>query len=129
MNSDASIVMTLFLSPSALRRLFRHEGEFAAARVEETCGTWFGISSLGTTSVEDVGAAIRTPKMFQLYYHKDKGLTNSMIERCKDAGFDAVALTVDTIVGGNRERDLVTGFTSPPRLTPASALSFAAHPR
>ena len=68
------------------------------------------------------------PKMFQLYYHKDKGLTNSMIERCKDAKYDALALTVDTIVGGKRERDLVTGFTSPPRLTPRSLFSFAAHP-
>jgi len=67
--------------------------------------------------------------MFQLYYHKDKGLTNSMIERCKEADFDAIALTVDTIVGGNRERDLVTGFTSPPRLTARSLFSFAAHPR
>jgi L-lactate dehydrogenase (cytochrome) len=66
--------------------------------------------------------------MFQLYYHKDKGLTNSMVERCKDANYDAIALTVDTITGGKRERDLVTGFTSPPRLTPGSLLSFATHP-
>ena len=123
------IDLPLFLSPTALQRLFHHEGEFAVARAAEAHGTWFGISSLGTASIEDVGAAISTPKMFQLYYHKDKGLTNSMIERCKEADFDAIALTVDTIVGGNRERDLVTGFTSPPRLTLGSALSFATHPR
>ena len=123
------IDLPLFLSPTALQRLFHHEGEFAVARAAEAHGTWFGISSLGTAGIEDVGAAISTPKMFQLYYHKDKGLTNSMIERCKEADFDAIALTVDTIVGGNRERDLVTGFTSPPRLTPGSALSFATHPR
>jgi len=67
--------------------------------------------------------------MFQFYYHKDKGLNKSMIQRCKAADFDALVLTVDTIVGGNRERDLVTGFTSPPRLTPGSLLSFATHPR
>ena len=123
------IDLPLFLAPTALQRLFHHEGEFAVARAAEKHGTWFGISSLGTASIEDVGSAIETPKMFQLYYHKDKGLTNSMIERCKEADFDAIALTVDTIVGGNRERDLVTGFTSPPRLTIGSAFSFATHPR
>jgi len=119
----------LFLSPTALQRLFHHEGERAVARAAEKYGTMFGISSLGTVGIEEIGSAIRSPKMFQLYYHKDKGLTNSMIERCREARFDAIALTVDTIVGGNRERDLVTGFTSPPRLTPRSLLSFAAHPR
>lgn len=123
------IDLPLFLSPTALQRLFHHEGEFAVARAAENQGTWFGISSLGTASIEDIGSVISTPKMFQLYYHKDKGLTNGMIDRCKDANFDAIALTVDTIVGGNRERDLVTGFTSPPRLTLGSALSFATHPR
>ena len=51
-----------------------------------------------------------------------------MIDRCKEAEFDCMALTVDTIVGGNRERDLCTGFTSPPRLTLASLISFATHP-
>jgi L-lactate dehydrogenase (cytochrome) len=65
----------------------------------------------------------------QLYFHKDRGLTNSMIERCIAANFDVLALTVDTITGGNRERDLRTGFTSPPRLTLKSLLSFAMHPR
>ena len=78
--------------------------------------------------IEEVGESIKSPKVFQLYYHKDKALIWDMIDRCKEANFDALALTVDTIVGGNRERDLWTGFTSPPRLTPASLLSFATHP-
>ncbi len=121
--------LPLFLSPTALQRLFHHRGEAAVGAAAEKFNTWFGISSLATASIETVGAMIKSPKLFQLYYHKDKGLTNSMIERCKDANFDALALTVDTIVGGNRERDLVTGFTSPPRLTLSSALSFATHPR
>ncbi len=123
------IDLPLFLSPTALQRLFHHEGEYAVAGAAEQFGTWFGISSLATVGIEDIGARISSPKMFQLYYHKDKGLTNSMIDRCKAADFDAIALTVDTIVGGNRERDLVTGFTSPPRLTARSLFSFAAHPR
>jgi L-lactate dehydrogenase (cytochrome) len=123
------IDLPLFLAPTALQRLFHHQGEYAVGAAAEKYGTWFGISSLATAGIEDIAARISTPKMFQLYYHKDKGLTNSMIERCKEADFDAIALTVDTIVGGNRERDLVTGFTSPPKLTPRSVLSFATHPR
>ena len=120
--------LPLFLSPTALQRLFHHDGEYAVGRAAEKYNTWFGISSLATASIESIAETISSPKMFQLYYHKDKGLTNSMVERCKDAGFDAIALTVDTITGGKRERDLVTGFTSPPRLTPRSLFSFATHP-
>ena len=54
--------------------------------------------------------------MFQFYFHKDRGLNDSCVERAKAAKFDVMALTVDTITGGNRERDLRTGFTSPPKL-------------
>ncbi len=122
------IDMPLFLSPTALQRLFHHDGEMAVARAAEKFNTIFGVSSLGTVSVEKIGQEIKTPKMFQLYYHKDMELNNSMIDRSKDAGFDILALTVDTIVGGNRERDLHTGFTSPPKLTLKSLLSFATHP-
>src|SRR5215469_16326168 len=122
------LAMPLFCSPTALQRLFHHDGERAVAKAAEKFGTMFGVSSLGTVSIEEVGAAITTPKMFQLYFHKDRGLTNSMIERCIAANFDVLALTVDTITGGNRERDLRTGFTSPPKLTPASLVSFALHP-
>ena len=71
---------------------------------------------------------ISTPKLFQFYFHKDRELNTAMVQRAKAAGFDTLALTVDTITGGNRERDLHTGFTSPPRLTPRSLLSFATHP-
>jgi len=120
--------LPLFLSPTALQRLFHHDGERAVGRAAEAHGTLFGISSLATVGIEEIARTIKTPKIFQLYYHKDKDLTYGMIERCKQSGFDALALTVDTIVGGNRERDLVTGFTSPPRLTPRSVLSFSTHP-
>jgi L-lactate dehydrogenase (cytochrome) len=123
------LAMPLICSPTALQRLFHHDGERAVAKAAEKFGTLFGISSLGTVSIEDIGASIKTPKMFQLYFHKDRGLTNSMIERCIAANFDVLALTVDTITGGNRERDLRTGFTSPPRLTLKSLMSFAAHPQ
>jgi L-lactate dehydrogenase (cytochrome) len=123
------IALPLFFSPTALQRLFHWQGEHAVGAVAEKLGTWFGISSLATVSIEDVGRTVKAPKLFQLYVHKDQGLNRSMVERCKAAGFDAIALTVDTIVAGNRERCLRTGFTSPPRLTPRSGFSFAVHPR
>ena len=123
-----TIAMPLLLSPTALQRLFHWQGERAVARAAEKAGTWFGISSLATVGIEEIGRTISTPKMFQLYVHKDKGLNRAMIEQCKAAKFDAIALTVDTIVGGNRERCLRTGFTSPPKLTLASLASFAARP-
>ena len=122
------IDMPLFLSPTALQRLFHWHGERGVARAAEKFGTYFGISSLGTVSIEEIGRTISTPKMFQLYIHKDKGLNHALVERCKEAKFDCIALTVDTIVSGNRERCLRTGFTSPPKLTPSSAISFATHP-
>jgi L-lactate dehydrogenase (cytochrome) len=122
------IDMPLMLSPTALQRLFHHQGERAVAGTAQAFNTWFGISSLATVSIEEIGQTITSPKLFQLYIHKDKGLNRSMIERCKAAKFDAIALTVDTIVSGNRERCLRSGFTSPPRFTPASVFSYAAHP-
>lgn len=122
------IAMPLMLSPTALQRLFHWQGERAVAATAQTFDTWFGISSLATVSIEEIGETIKSPKLFQLYIHKDKGLNTSMIERCKAAKFDAIALTVDTIVSGNRERCLRSGFTSPPRFTPASVLSYAMHP-
>ena len=122
------IAMPLMLSPTALQRLFHWQGERAVAATAQAHDTWFGISSLATVSIEEVGRNIQSPKLFQLYIHKDKGLNASMIERCKAAKFDAIALTVDTIVSGNRERCLRSGFTSPPRFTAASVLSYAIHP-
>ncbi|MGK7880562.1 MAG: alpha-hydroxy-acid oxidizing protein [Crocosphaera sp.] len=120
--------LPLFCSPTALQRLFHYRGERAVALAAEKSRILFGVSSLGTVSLEEIGKTISSPKMFQFYYHKDKGLNDAMIEMCKEANFDAIALTVDTITGGNRERDLWTGFTSPPKLTLNSLMSFALHP-
>jgi L-lactate dehydrogenase (cytochrome) len=109
--------------------VFHWQGERAVAAAAEKFGLWFGISSLATVSIEEVGAMGTNPKMFQLYVHKDKGLNTSMIERCKEAKFDCMTLTVDTIVGGKRERCLRSGFASPPKFTPSSFLSYAIKPR
>ena len=120
--------LPLVLSPTALQRVFHWQGERAVVRAAEKFGLWCGISSLATVSIEEVGAMSSAPKMFQLYVHKDKGLNASMIQRCQAAKFDCIALTVDTIVGGKRERCLRSGFSSPPRFTISSALSYGFKP-
>jgi L-lactate dehydrogenase (cytochrome) len=121
--------LPLMLSPTAVQRAFHWQGETAVAKAAEKFGLWFGISSLATRSIEEIAALTSGPKLFQLYVHKDKGLNSHMIERCQAAGFDALALTVDTIVSGKRERCLRSGFTTPPRFTPASMWSYATRPR
>ena len=121
--------LPLLLSPTALQRVFHWQGERAVVRAAEKFGLWCGISSLATVSIEEIGAMTTAPKLFQFYYHKDRGLNRSMIERCQAAKFDAIALTVDTIVAGKRERCARSGFTSPPKFTASSALSYAMKPR
>ncbi len=120
--------LPIFCSPTALQRLFHHDGERAVAKAAEKFGTMFGVSALGTVTLKEIGDIISTPKLFQFYFHKDRGLNDSCLERAKAAKFDVMALTVDTITGGNRERDLRTGFTSPPKLTLSSLFSFAIKP-
>jgi L-lactate dehydrogenase (cytochrome) len=122
------IDMPLYCAPTAVQRLFHYQGEKAVAKAAEKFGTMFGVSSLSTVSVEEINRISKTPKMFQFYFHKDRGLNISMLERAKASNFDVLALTVDTITGGNRERDLRTGFTIPPKLTLASLLSFGLKP-
>ena len=118
----------LFLAPTSMHRLYHHHGERATAKAAEKMGTMFGISTMATTSIEEIGKLTNCPKLFQLYILKDKGITDNLIERCKKAKFDGMCLTVDTVVAGNRERDRRTGFATPPKLTLSSLLSFALHP-
>ncbi|MEM7621517.1 MAG: alpha-hydroxy acid oxidase [Pseudomonadota bacterium] len=120
--------MPIYCAPTALQRLFHHDGERAVAKAAAKYGTMFGISSLSTVSAEEISGLTSTPKMFQFYFHKDRGLNDALLELAKEAKFNVMALTVDTITGGNRERDKRTGFTSPPKLTLNSLISFATHP-
>ncbi|MFL2889981.1 MAG: alpha-hydroxy acid oxidase [Pelagibacteraceae bacterium] len=122
------IDLPIFLSPTAMQRLYHHEGDKASARAAEKFGTFYSMSTMATSSIEEVANISRGPKLFQLYIHKDQSLTDNLIDRCKASGFKALCLTVDTVVAGNRERDHKWGFTTPPKLTLKSIISFMTHP-
>ena len=122
------LALPIYCSPTALQRLFHHQGERAVAAAAAKYGTMFGVSSLGTVSLEEVRRAHQTPQVFQFYFHKDRGLNEAMMQRAKQAGVDVMMLTVDSITGGNRERDLRTGFSIPFKLTVSGALQFALKP-
>ncbi len=117
-----------YCSPTALQRLFHHDGERAVAAAAEKVGTMFGVSSLGTVSLEELRRKHRNPQVYQFYFHKDRGLNRAMMQRAKDAGVEVMMLTVDSITGGNRERDLRTGFSIPFKLTLAGMIQFAIKP-
>ena len=122
------LALPVYCSPTALQRLFHPEGERAVAAAAAKFGTMFGVSSLGTVSLEEVRNAYATPQVYQFYFHKDRGLNRAMMQRAKEANVDVMMLTVDSITGGNRERDLRTGFSVPFRLTMAGMLEFARKP-
>ncbi len=120
--------MPVYCSPTALQRLFHHDGERAVAAAAAKYGTMFGVSSLGTVSLEEVRKAHDNPQVYQFYFHKDRGLNTAMMQRAKDIGVNVMMLTVDSITGGNRERDLRTGFSIPFQLTLEGMLQFAIKP-
>lgn len=122
------LAMPVYCSPTALQRLFHHDGERAVAAAAAQYGTMFGVSSLGTVSLEELRKKYKTPQVYQFYFHKDRGLNQAMVQRAKQAGVDVMMLTVDSITGGNRERDLRTGFSIPFRLTLGGMLQFAIRP-
>ena len=122
------LAMPVYCSPTALQRLFHHEGERAVAAAAAKYGTMFGVSSLGTVSLEELRKAHDTPQVYQFYFHKDRGLNRAMMQRAKEAGVNVMMLTVDSITGGNRERDLRTGFSIPFRLSLGSMMQFALKP-
>ena len=120
--------LPVYLSPTALQRLFHYQGERAVASVAEKYGTMFGVSSLGTVSMEEIAKQFNTPQVYQFYFHKDRGLNQAMMERAKASGIEVMMLTVDSITGGNRERDLRTGFSIPFKLNAAGLWQFVSKP-
>lgn len=116
-------------APTAMNRLFQHEGESAVARAAHEFGTIYSLSSISTESIEEVAGATPGPKVFQVYVFKDRSLNREFLDRCRASGYIGLALTVDVPIAGNRERDLWTGMTIPPRLSLMSLLDIARHPR
>ncbi|SOH95647.1 L-lactate dehydrogenase (cytochrome) [Monaibacterium marinum] len=120
--------LPIYCSPTALQRLFHHDGERATAAAAAKYDTMFGVSSLGTVSLEEVRRKHANPQVYQFYFHKDRGLNRAMMQRAKDAGVETMMLTVDSITGGNRERDKRTGFSIPFRLNTRGLAQFIMKP-
>jgi L-lactate dehydrogenase (cytochrome) len=117
------------LAPTGFTRMMHHEGERAAARAAQRAGVTFTLSTMGTTSIEQVAdEAPDAHKWFQLYVWRDRAAGKDLIERARAAGFEALVLTVDTAVAGARMRDVRNGLTIPPALTPSTVLDAAVHP-
>ena len=83
----------VYCSPTALQRLFHPQGERAVAAAAAKYGTMFGVSSLGTVSLEELRKAHDTPQIYQFYYHRDRGLNRAMMQRAKEAGVEVMMLT------------------------------------
>lgn len=114
------VAMPILVAPTAYHRLAHPDGELASARGAAEAGTLFIASTLSTTPLEEVAAASSGPKWFQLYVHKDRGLTRSLVERAVASGYRALVLTVDAPVLGRRLSDLRQGFALPPGLSMAN---------
>jgi L-lactate dehydrogenase (cytochrome) len=116
-------------APTGFTRMMNHEGESAVVKVAEEIGIPYALSTMGTTSIEDVAAAAPDArKWFQLYVWKDRDAGEDLVKRSQAAGFEALMLTVDVPVAGARLRDVRNGFTIPPSLTAKTVLDASLHP-
>jgi L-lactate dehydrogenase (cytochrome) len=116
-------------APTGFTRLMHHEGERAVARVAERWGIPYALSTMATTSIEDVAAAAPGARQwFQLYVWKDRAAGAELMTRARAAGFEALMLTVDVPVAGNRLRDVRNGFSIPPALSLRTLSDIASHP-
>jgi L-lactate dehydrogenase (cytochrome) len=118
------------IAPTGFTRMMQTEGERAGAAAAADAGIPFALSTMGTTSIEDVAAiGPHGRKWFQLYMWKDRDRSMALVRRAADAGFDALLVTVDVPVAGNRLRDARNGMTIPPTLTPRTVLDALPRPR
>jgi len=116
-------------APTGFTRMMQHEGETAVVRVAERVGIPYALSTMGTTSIEEVAAAgPKARKWFQLYVWRDRAAADDLIGRARAAGYEALVLTVDVPIAGARLRDVRNGFSIPPALTVKTVLDLAAHP-
>ena len=122
------LALPVYCSPTALQRVFHHDGERASAAAAAKFGTMFGVSSLGTVSLQEIRKDHATPQCYQFYFHRDRGLTAAMMQSAREAGVNVMMLTVDSITGGNRERDKRSGFGIPFRPKASALLDFVLKP-
>ncbi|HEY8454451.1 MAG TPA: alpha-hydroxy acid oxidase, partial [Actinopolymorphaceae bacterium] len=116
-------------APTGFTRMMQHEGECAVARVAERIGIPYALSTVGTTSIEEVAeAAPNADKWFQLYIWTDRAAGKDLVDRAREAGYTTLVLTVDVPVAGARLRDTRNGMTIPPTLTPKTLVDMAVHP-
>lgn len=126
---DQPIDLPLLLAPTGFTRLFHHCGEIAAARAARDAGTLYTLSSLSTTSIEELATAVPAAHWFQLYVWRDRSVLRDFIERCRASGYAALCLTVDMPTLGQRERDLHNGMTIPPNPRLGTIVDTILHPR
>jgi len=112
--------LPLLIAPMAFQCLAHPDGEIATASAAVSAGVGMVLSTLSTKSLEEVATVDNGLQWFQLYIHKDRGLTRALVERAYTAGYKAICLTVDAPVLGKRERDQRNEFTLPPGLHPAN---------
>lgn len=121
--------LPLVFAPTGYTRMMHHEGEIAVGRAATHLGIPYGLSTVATTSPEDLRAACPDAELwFQLYMWTDRAESQHLIQRARDAGFSALVLTVDTAIAGNRLRDVRNGLTIPPALTLRTFSNMARHP-
>lgn len=116
-----AVSMPILVGPTAFQKMACAAGEPAAARAARRARTLYVLSSLSTVAMEEVFAAAGSPRWFQLYVYRDRGLTRDLVERAAAAGAEALVLTVDSPILGRRERDARNGFRLPPGLVVANA--------
>ncbi|GAA1241802.1 alpha-hydroxy acid oxidase [Pseudonocardia aurantiaca] len=116
-------------APTGFTRMMHHEGERAVASVAQQVGIPYTLSTMGTTTIEEVAAAAPDARRwFQLYLWRDRAVAKDLVQRAADAGYDTLLLTVDTPVGGARLRDVRNGLTIPPALSLRTFVDGARHP-
>ncbi len=124
----ATLDWPLICAPTGASRFYHPDGERAVARACARAGVGYTLSTMATTSLEDVARSSAAPKIFQLYAFKDQGLTRELIERARSSGYGALCVTVDAPTRGKREAELKSGMGVPLRLRLGGYLSFAMRP-
>jgi L-lactate dehydrogenase (cytochrome) len=120
--------MPLVVAPTGFTRIASPGGELDVSRAAARAGLPYTLSTMATRSIEEVAAVSRGPKWLQVYVWRDRGLVKELLSRAAQAGYEAIAITVDTAVLGRRERDVRRGFTMPPQLGPGTLIDGLLHP-